>query len=286
MTRETSWGLASVSVGYRGHGSRAALANVTVPVRPGHITAVVGGDGAGKTTALRTLAGRIIPAAGAVSAPPETAIGLMPANSGVWKDLTVDENLAFVANVYGLAASALSRRRQELLGRAELLSATTRLGSQLSGGMRQKLGLCLALLHEPTLLILDEPSTGVDPVSRVEIWRMIAEVAAGGTAVVFATTYLDEAERASTITVLDSGRELYRGDPIDVFAHVPGIVVGSDSPIPGVPHNRVWRRGRYFHAWVSDADDAGSLTPVRMNLEDAVIALTLAHESGAAHVGV
>src|SRR5262249_38601297 len=152
-----------------------ALDRITFSVPPGAVTTVVGGDGAGKTTLLGCLTGAIQPAGGRVERPAKRLLGVMPSTSGSWRDLTVDENIDFVARAYGLAGGALRRKRGRLLARAGLDHARDRLAGQLSGGMRQKLGFLLAILHDPTLLVLDEPTTGVDPVSRVELWGMISE---------------------------------------------------------------------------------------------------------------
>jgi ABC-2 type transport system ATP-binding protein len=187
------WGVAGVTVIL---GDRLVLDGVSLPVRPGAVTAVVGGDGAGKTTLLRTLCGRVAPASGSVSNPGRRNIGYQPATSGTWANLTVAENMAVVAGAYKLPNTVFAQKQRELLGTAGLLDAQDRLACKLSGGMRQKLGFCMAMLHAPRLLVLDEPSTGVDPVSRVELWALIAEAAANGAAVAMATTYLDEAERA------------------------------------------------------------------------------------------
>lgn len=272
------WGLSACCVRFgTTHGTVAALEEISLAVPRGQVTAVVGGDGAGKTTLLRTLAGRIVPAAGEVRVPPPRRIGFLPSASGVWNDLTVDENVEFVGRAYALGRSRLAARRLALLGRAELLGAAGRLAGRLSGGMRRKLGFCLALLHEPDLVILDEPTTGVDPVSRVELWRMIAETASSGSAVVLSTTYLDEAERAASVLVLDDGHTLYSGEPQSIAAAVPGTIVHTPVRPPGGAGESAWRRGREFRAWYADAT-AGEVLD-EPDLEDAVIALTLARSS-------
>ncbi len=193
------------------YGDVVALEDVSVTVAPGQVTAVVGGDGAGKTSLLRCLAGAIRPDAGEVRSPGALRIGYLPASSGTYPDLTVAENLAFRATAYRMPAGAAAERAAELTERAGLSAARDRLAGQLSGGMRQKLGVIAALLHRPDLLILDEPSTGVDPVSRSGLWSLIASAAADGAAVILATTYLDDAQRASTVLVLDAGRSLAAG---------------------------------------------------------------------------
>ena len=137
--------------------------------------------------------------------------------------------------------------------------------------MRQKLGFCLAMLHEPDLLVLDEPSTGVDPVSRVELWRLISEAAAAGTAVVMTTTYLDEAERAGWVLVLDRGKALLSGSPDEVVASCPGVVVESGTP---VRPELAWRSGEHFREWWPDGTPDGR-RPAALTLEDVSIVASL-----------
>ena len=182
-------------------GAAVALDDVTVEVPGGSVVAVVGGDGAGKSTLLRALVGEVSLDGGTVEAPPKQRLGYLPASSGSWAALTVAQNIDFVAGIYGLAGDELAARRAELLDRAALTQAAGRLAAQLSGGMRRKLGFVMAIVHRPDLLILDEPSTGVDPVSRIDLWRLASEAAASGAAVLMSTTYLDEAERAAHLVV-------------------------------------------------------------------------------------
>ena len=214
----SGWGVSGLTVRY---GRRVALDDVTLDVPAGAITAVTGGDGAGKTTLLRTLAGVTRPAGGTVRGPARHRIGYVAGASGLYDDLTVAENVAFVAGAYGVAGAELQRRRVEILQRTGLDGIDDRLAGRLSGGMRQKLAFALAMLHRPDLLILDEPTTGVDPVSRAELWRLIAGAAAGGAAVVVSTTYLDEAQRAASVLLLDGGRALAAGPPEAVAAALP-----------------------------------------------------------------
>lgn len=269
-----SAGVTNLTVRY---GDTTALDDVTVDVPAGRISAVVGGDGAGKTTLMRALVGRVAPSHGHVSSPPEREIGYQPASSGTWPDLTVDENLAFVGGMYGLSAAALDRRRDELLDRSGLTAARGRLASRLSGGMRTKLGFCMTLMHDPSLLVLDEPSTGVDPVSRVELWRLLTESAASGTAVVLATTYMDEGERAAYVTVLDRGRALLAGPPAQVVASFPGTVVTTPRP---VRQEMSWRHADGYREWWPDGTAPGGRT-VDLDLEDVAIVAALQAENGA-----
>lgn len=253
----------------RGH--VLALENVSLETPPGRITAVVGGDGAGKTTLLETLVGLVLPTSGSVERVDRHDLGYMPSGAGSWADLTVDENVTFIGGSYGLSGSALRQRADEVLDRAGLLSARDRLAGQLSGGMRQKLGFCLSILHEPRLLVLDEPSTGVDPVSRVELWRLISEAAAGGTAVVLATTYMDEAERAGWVVLLEGGRQLLAGTADELLASCPGDVTVTDTPPdPAL----AWRSGVKFRQWWPHGAPPGT-TPADLTLDDVSIVAAL-----------
>ena len=263
-------------------GDTLALDDVSLLVEPGSVVAVVGGDGAGKTTLLRSLVGKVKLERGEVDAPPPGAIGYLPASAGSWPSLTVAQNMDFVGGIYGLSGSALAARRWELLERAALLPSIGRLSSQLSGGMRRKLGFCMAMLHNPRLLVLDEPSTGVDPVSRVDLWRLVSEAAAAGAAVVMSTTYLDEAERAAGLLALDGGRTLASGTLQDVLGSFSGAIARTASP---ARRAWAWRRGRDFHEyWPATTDLISDAVAVTPDLEDVVIALSLlrGHDQGVA----
>jgi ABC-2 type transport system ATP-binding protein len=156
-----------------------------------------------------------------------------------------------------------------------LEKATDRLAGNLSGGMRQKLAFCMAILHEPRLLILDEPSTGVDPVSRVDLWRLISRAAANGAAVVMSTTYLDEAERSSNCIVLDRGKALASGPPQAILGSVPGTLTTGTAP--DGPPELSWRRGRQTRSWHAGPARPGE-HPIPADMEDTVIAFTLADQ--------
>ena len=274
---QSTWGCSGLEVRY---GDTVALEDVSLEVPAGAVAAVVGGDGAGKTTLLRALAGTVRPAAGTVRRPDRRQLGYVSAGPGVWTDLTVDENLGFAGRAYGLSADDLEVRMAALLERTGLAEAHDRLAGRLSGGMRQKLALAMAVVHEPELLVLDEPTTGVDPVSRAELWRLLASAAADGAAVVVATTYLDEAERAATVLVLDRGRALLAGTPDEVLAATPGLVVEGTARPQGVPS---WRRGARWRAWSPDGSTPPGTSPVAIDLEDAAIVAQLRErERGAA----
>lgn len=254
-------------------GDTLALEDVSLHVEPGSVLAVVGGDGAGKTTLLRALAGEVQLERGQVNAPPAEAIGYMPATAGSWSSLTVEQNMDFVGGIYGLSGNALASRRDELLKRASLGHVADRLASQLSGGMRRKLGFAMAMLHDPALLVLDEPSTGVDPVSRVDLWRLVSEAAAGGAAVVMSTTYLDEAERAASLLALDGGRTLASGTLTDVLGSFGGAIAATATPRR---REWAWRRGRVYHEyWPTVSDVPLETTALIPDLEDVVVTLSM-----------
>jgi ABC-2 type transport system ATP-binding protein len=252
------------------------LDDVSLRVERGTVTAVVGGDGAGKSTLLRALVGLVPLESGSVHAPDEGRIGYLPSSAGSWAALTVTQNLDFVAGAYGVPAGVAQARRRDLLERASLQHAAHRPASTLSGGMRRKLGFSMAAIHVPDLLVLDEPSTGVDPVSRIDLWRLVTRAASAGAAVVMSTSYLDEAERASTLLVLDEGRALAQGRPDEVVASLTGIVVRTQQPM------RVewsWRRGRAVHELWPEGVEPESGERIEPDLEDVVIALSLARRA-------
>ena len=273
------WGSEAVSVRF---GEKVALDHVSFRAEPGQVSAVVGGDGAGRTTLLRCLAGALTPHSGQIRRPAAARIGYLPASSGTYPDLSVAENLAFRAAAYQMSPAAARERSGQLLDRAGLAMARDRLAGQLSGGMRQKLGVIAALLHGPGLLVLDEPTTGVDPVSRADLWWLIARAAADGAAVVMATSYLDEAERAASVLALDAGRELGRGTPAQIIAAMPGTLQASDAPPAGEARRRAWRRGGRWRIWDPESKPgltAGAGTAlVTPDLQDAVTVAILARE--------
>jgi ABC-2 type transport system ATP-binding protein len=201
----------------------AALDHVSAEIAPGAITGLVGPDGAGKTTLLRLIAGLLRPDEGSIAvlghdsvtgiAHFQRDIGYMPQRSGLYDDLTVAENLRLHADLHELDGEAQRERFAALLGFTRLAPFVDRLTGQLSGGMKQKLALAVALLARPRLLLLDEPSAGVDPASRRELWRIVKEMAGEGVAVVWSTAYLDEAERCDRFLLLQNGRLLASGAP-------------------------------------------------------------------------
>jgi ABC-2 type transport system ATP-binding protein len=210
--------------------TREALKGVDGYILPGRLTGLVGPDGAGKTTLLRLMAGLLAPSAGRIvvagldpvkdGAALADRVGYMPQRFGLYEDLSVIENLRLYADLRGLARDAHAGTFERLLEFTRLGPFTARLAGQLSGGMKQKLGLACALMATPEVLLLDEPGVGVDPVSRAELWRMVEALAGEGMAIVWATAYLDEAERCETVLLLDDGDLRYDGPPGELTARL------------------------------------------------------------------
>jgi ABC-2 type transport system ATP-binding protein len=268
-----TWGLEDASVVF---GSRTALDHLTLPAEPSTVSICVGGDGAGKSTLLRALVGLVRLSDGVARRPAKKEIGYIPATAGLYVDLTVDENVEFSAGAYGVRGPELARRSTEMLERIGLADARTRLGGQLSGGMQRKLAVGMALLHRPAMLVLDEPTTGVDPVSRAELWRLISGAAAEGSAVVVATTYVDEAHRASTVVLLEQGRSIAVGSPSDIIAAVPGKLGVVESPEQ--PQGLSWRWGKTWRVWAPSLDLPPGAESLQPDFEDAVMIAALSDE--------
>ena len=227
-----------VSVRVRGlcksFGSHVALKDVSCTLPRGCITGIVGPDAAGKTTFLRLLAGLLRPDRGEIDifgkSPEELVasepnrLGYMPQKFGLYEDLTVLANLRLHARLRGLEKERGEEIFAKLLSFTGLAPFVERLAGRLSGGMKQKLGIACALLGQPDLLLLDEPGVGVDPLSRKELWTMVAELAGQGMTILWSTAYLDEAERCPHILMLDEGQILYEGEPGAFCARTSGRI--------------------------------------------------------------
>lgn len=209
-----------------------ALAGIDATIRRGAITGLAGPDGAGKTTLLRLLAGLLQASDGAVRVEGldpiadgdalRALIGYMPQQFGLYEDLTVLENLELYADLRGVAGERRRHSFERLLAFTDLARFTARPAGKLSGGMKQKLGLACALLGEPRVLLLDEPSVGVDPISRRELWKMVGELAADGMTVLWSTSYLDEAERCDEVLLINAGQLSYAGAPGELIRRMEG----------------------------------------------------------------
>lgn len=195
-----------------------ALDNVSLRVPRGTVFGIVGSDGAGKSTLLRVMATMIRPSTGSISIGGVDAktqrwrvkplIGYMPQRFGLYQDLTVEENMDFFMDVFGIHGARRRQRKEKYLGFSNLLPYLDRLAGNLSGGMKQKLGLACVLVHEPEGLILDEPTNGVDPVSRREFWDILLQMKAGGMTIVVSTAYLDEGEKCDRVALMHKARIL------------------------------------------------------------------------------
>lgn len=210
----------------RRFGTTTALDGLSFAVPRGELYGLVGPDGAGKTTAIRALSGLVDPDAGEarVGGLPATdgavreAIGLMPQQYSLYRDLTVGENLRFFSRLYVLPREVYRARAERLLRLTRLAPFVDRRADALSGGMYKKLALACALLHEPEVLMLDEPTNGVDPVSRRELWELLHEFVHGGMTVLVSTPYMDEAERCHRVGLVHHGKLLLEGEPAALLA--------------------------------------------------------------------
>lgn len=212
-----------------------AVEGLTFEVRPGELFGIVGPDGAGKTTTLRMLAGVLRPSAGdarvlgvSVARDPEGAkphIAYMAQRFGLYEDLTVRENVEFYADLYRVPRAERPARLERLYRFSNLGPFRDRLAGNLSGGMKQKLSLSCALIHHPEVLLLDEPTFGVDPISRRDLWLILHEMVAEGVTVIVSTSYLDEAERCDRVALLHRGRILALDAPARLQRSLTGTLL-------------------------------------------------------------
>ena len=263
----------------RRFGPVLAVDHLSFEVQAGELFGLVGPDGAGKTTTLRLLAGVLRPDEGdafirevSVRHDPETIkteIGYMSQRFGLYTDLTVIENLTFYADLYQVPQSERPDRLERLFRFSNLHPFQDRLAGHLSGGMKQKLGLSCALIHQPEVLLLDEPTFGVDPISRRDLWLIIHEMVAHGVTVIVSTAYMDEAERFDRVALLNGGRLIALDTPDGLRGSLPGTIlsVTVDDPRrardalsdkPGV--HRVALYGSQIHVTVGSPADQGAVS--------------------------
>jgi ABC-2 type transport system ATP-binding protein len=216
-------------------GSVAAVNALTLTVAEGEVFGLVGPDGAGKTTTMRLLTSIMAPTSGDAwvrehhvlrdAEAIKEEIGYMSQRFGLYGDLTVIENLSFYADIYSVPYKGREETFDRLLSFSNLTPFRKRLAGNLSGGMKQKLGLACALVHTPKVLFLDEPTNGVDPVSRRDFWRILYQLLREGVTIFVSTAYLDEAERCSRVALIDSGRLLAMGTPDEVKKLMHGAIL-------------------------------------------------------------
>jgi ABC-2 type transport system ATP-binding protein len=297
----------------RSFGEITAVDGLTFDVSRGELFGVVGPDGAGKTTTLRMLAGILPPSAGHgfvhgvdVAVDPEGVkpfIAYMSQQFGLYQDLTVRENIDFYADLYRVPRRTRPERLEGLYGFSNLGPFEARLAGNLSGGMKQKLSLCCALIHQPQVLLLDEPTFGVDPISRRDLWLILHEMVSEGVTVVTSTSYLDEAERCDRVVLLHGGRVLAMDSPTALLDLLPGRVFSILGPqprrirdlirqLPGVLGTALF--GNAVHAVLGDGEEdrqlltaalaeAGlepdTVEPVEPSLEDVFLHLVREEEA-------
>ena len=273
------------------YGPVEALRGVSFNVGRGEMFGVIGPDGAGKTTAIRAICGLLHVDAGSIRVLGKDpvkdhraitgSVGYLSQRFSLYGDLSIDENIAFFAEIHGVRD--YRGRRDRLLDMTQLTPFRGRLADQLSGGMKQKLALACTLVHEPQLILLDEPTTGVDPVSRREFWKLLSQFLASGITILMSTPYLDEAERCSRIVLLHEGRVLALDEPGALRASLPGTMLEVLVPSPrealdrlrdpgGLAHAQVF--GDRLHVWFDHDNAAGAAAAFQRAAARAQIAAT------------
>ena len=222
-------------------GRITAVQNASLSVSRGETIGFLGSDGAGKTTLLRMIATMIRPSSGTIRVDGRDAvqdkarvkqrIGYMPQRFGLYQDLTVGENIEFFLDIFGIRGAERRRRKERFLGFSNLLPFLDRTAGALSGGMKQKLGLACVLVHQPELLILDEPTNGVDPISRKEFWEILTQMKADGMTILVSTAYMDEGQRCDRLVLMHDARIL------DILS--PGQLIGSDGDLEAAMIRRI-----------------------------------------------
>jgi ABC-2 type transport system ATP-binding protein len=234
----------------KSYGAAVALRDLSFRVEPGALFGIIGADGAGKTTCMKILATLLTPDAGTATvlghdvvkgySRIRAMIGYMPQRFSLYEDLSVIENISFFADLFGVKGEERRRRVARLLGFSRLGPFADRRARNLSGGMKQKLALCCALIHTPELLVLDEPTTGVDPLSRREFWAILHDLNSQGMTVVVSTPYMNEAEYCARLLLMHKGGVLRSGTPAEMVASYPLslVRVSSSTAALHVPHGR------------------------------------------------
>jgi ABC-2 type transport system ATP-binding protein len=294
----------------RRFGALTAVNQLSLSVEAGEIFGLVGPDGAGKTTTLRMLCGLIDPSEGSVHVAGldvvrnldrvKDQIGYMAQKFGLYGDLTIEENLYFYGDLFGIAGEERERMMSEFLTMTRMSEFRRRQASKLSGGMKQKLALMCTLLHKPRILFLDEPTNGVDPLSRRDFWDILYRLAAEGMTIFVSTAYLDEAERCTRVGLMHKGKLIRCDTPANLKSQLAPYCYKVDAPdlraarsrlsaVPGVMAAEP--AGAALHVYLAKDADAASvsrsagglqLLPLSPNLEDVFIARIREEERHAA----
>ncbi|MBN2687242.1 MAG: ABC transporter ATP-binding protein [Deltaproteobacteria bacterium] len=230
MDDRTLIAVSNVSMNF---GPIVAVDDVSLAIPEGSVTGFVGSDGAGKSTLLRLIATMVTPTSGSITVDGHDVVrekrrvkemsGYMPQWFGLYEDLTVKENIDFFMDIFGIFGAERKWRRERFLGFSNLLPFVDRLAGNLSGGMKQKLGLACVLVHQPRILILDEPTNGVDPVSRREFWDILFQMKEQGMTIVISTAYLDEGEKCDNLALIHRSRLIDSNIPEEIKGEFPSL---------------------------------------------------------------
>ena len=275
----------------KAYGGVEALRDVSFAVNRGEMFGLIGPDGAGKTTAIRAMCGLLHVNGGSIRVlgkDPVTdhreitaSVGYLSQRFSLYGDLSIDENIAFFARIHGV--DDYHDRRDRLLEMTQLTRFRGRLADQLSGGMKQKLALACTLVHEPQVILLDEPTTGVDPVSRREFWKLLSQFLASGITIVMSTPYLDEAERCARIVLLHEGQVLALDQPARLRTTLTGTLFEVVVPQPRRAQDVLAGRsevagvqvfGDRLHVWMQETDVDAARTRLATAADSAAINAT------------
>ncbi|MEE8575967.1 MAG: ABC transporter ATP-binding protein [candidate division Zixibacteria bacterium] len=267
------------------YGNVTALDNLSLSVGKKEIVALLGPDGAGKTTLMRILCNLINPTSASAMTmaghdithrfrDAKHLLGYMPQRFSLYPDLSVEENMSFYAGIYGLTGSAYTHARDRMYAFSNLGEFAHRRAAALSGGMKQKLALSCALLHQPEILILDEPTTGVDPLSRRQFWKILLKLRDDSVSILVATPYMDEVARADRVICMYAGRKLSEAEPAQLAAQFEGNVFRVDmtpstkllSNLNSIPNLKARRYGAGLHLSSEANRDSNSIAATLADL--------------------